>query len=239
MIHRMVSPCLLLMAPLASGAVSWTVTLDTITTSYSSQPDPFLGGTDSETRLTASGTPASPIDFSALGDTEFSITLQAPAGSVIQVSYPSGWDSAYFRAAMTSSGSSGTGAFIDNSPDIITMGYSLISGTDWSSSSTKKLQLPGVGGNLYSTYENMAVSVGSVYQFESITFTTTVPASYNEVLNPSGPSFYLITRVSSDSPLADAGPLVSLVSVPEPVTSGLLAAGGLVGLRRRRRVRPC
>lgn len=207
-----------------ADTVSVIGTLTVQTTSY---VDNFSIGTMAGSQLSvAAPLPAFSADFSALGDTEFSVTFQAPAGKAIELTVPTGFDTVRLGASYRGLTSSfGIGRFSTAAATVS------VGGASGESLPTTQgsVVLTGPGGDFKAVMANFgSLTPGKTYRFESITVSATVPAAYDVVFDDAIVStFQLFTTASFSGDAADPGQLLRLVDAPAAVPTPAAAAGGL------------
>jgi MYXO-CTERM domain-containing protein len=190
------------------------------------------------------------VDYSTLGDDPLSFTLKAPEGKAFDMQVPTWGSSSLVVVSLFGTITAGAGWF---SQELLTSGTSINStsaaglpvlGLD----SSSYVQLTGPGGDAFEVGGTASTLIpGAHYQFTSITWQTTVPASYNQNfvaqsnLNPATnePFTYFLARTQGAAGETSTDPgqwlrLVDTQSVPEPGMTALGALAGLTLLRRRR-----
>lgn len=182
------------------------------------------------------------FDFSALGEEVVTVTWAAPIGQMFFIEAPSTFTQSPSLLLQYSGGGSGstTGRFVDNSPML-----NLVGATGGLSVASSSVSLTGPGAPDSNAVFDFRVIFslvgGQSYSFESLSLTTTVPASYTGVFdNVAASSTRLsgsVSNADSFDPIpADPGQWVSLASsVPEPSSVMLSLFGGLCLLLMRRR----
>ena len=170
-------------------------------------------------------------DFGLLGDTQVSVTWQAPAGQFFEIAPPVGFDfpSLIFRV-QTDGGFSSSGSFdsFDLSLDIAGQ-----SGDALPTPNNTFLEGSGPGSLNLIAGVDIDLVAGEVYRFTSLTLTGTLPAGYNQNFNGVGLNARLIARTNDlTGTLPDPGAWVHVV--PMPGTAAMLGLGGLLAARRRR-----
>jgi hypothetical protein len=115
MINRTAYTCFSVMLALATASYASAGTIDTVGTmteqSNSYTPDSDPGSMSSRVRVNASDPLGSfTHDFSALGETEWTVTWQAPAGKAIEIAVPVGFDDIEVEFEFFA-GNSGVGSF--------------------------------------------------------------------------------------------------------------------------------
>jgi hypothetical protein len=190
------------------------------------------------------------VDYSTLGDDPLSFTLRAPEGKAFDMQVPTWGSSSLYVVSTFGTISAGAGWFRQ---DLRTSGTTVLSNVGAGLSvlgldAASTVQLTGPGGNAFEVIGSTSTLIpGAHYQFTSITWQTTVPASYNQNfvaqsnIDPATnePFTYFLARTQGAAGETSTDPvqwlrLVDIQSVPEPSSIGLLALGALAAARRRR-----
>jgi len=165
------------------------------------------------------GAPAPPgnftYDFGATaGADEISFTWSAPAGQMFQITAPDGWDTLEAQLDTRWGGVDNPGGGVsDTNPTVQIEGAAgepLVS-------SSKRIALSGPGGDYGFGFVTFALTPGKVYQFTSVTLSTTVPDTYAvdfDVPVDNTPTLDgRATKMGDPSP-PDPGQWITLVPIP-------------------------
>lgn len=210
------------------------------------QTNSFLpdDGDPDEFRSTASVSAAAPLGsfthaFSALGDTEWTVTWAAPEGKHIEIVIPVG--STGFGLQFEFGG--GTGSTSDGRfRELVTPVLDLAPGSAPfpSLENAVNFTLSGVGGDRTAAVLELddeggaLFTPGEIYRFTSLSATTTVPADYDLDWDNAIEFFNIRGSVSFDAADSPTDPGQWIRIVPAPGAAGLLALGALAATRRRR-----
>jgi hypothetical protein len=195
-------------------------------------------------QISAATLPDFNFAFSTLGDTDFSVTWQAPTNYLIQITPPSGFDfvqvlfnfytgNSYYNVGevippATVSLTDFSGNNLPNMPP----------STQFTGPQTATFPANNAGAFIIPTN----LPLGESFYLSSATVEFTVPAAYNVDFNAPILGFEVYGQAFSNQPnpnLAPANPgqWITLVQVPEPSSLILLSVAGLGVIARRRRKR--
>jgi hypothetical protein len=167
-------------------------------------------------------------DFGIVGDTQWTVTWQAPPGSRIEVTAPIGMNSLQLNASFGGGNvGGGVGNFQFTDP-MLTVGGLSGDSIDFSLGFVS-LAGPGIDDNVarFNASFFAFLNPGDTFSFDSLTFSGTIPASYDGVF--ATPIANFSVRETSDdggnTTLPDPGQWVRLTPVPEPSTFAMCAVG--------------
>ncbi|QDU35394.1 hypothetical protein KS4_34750 [Poriferisphaera corsica] len=178
---------------------------------------------------TSAPVPINP-DFSTLGDTTLSLNLKSstgrfyanfPKAGKLVLSFWTGNDISHLD-----------GAFTDNNP-LITFNDLQAAFTPTIKDPTTNVVFTGNSGDGNRFGFEIEIPENQPFSFESITFTTTVPAAYNKnfssIITGSDPLFHGYINDTT----TEHGQFLSLTPIPEPASISLLAIASLALTTRR------
>lgn len=245
-IPSIISGSLLLTLAIPASAVSYTYgdVLAAESTYYSpGYPEEFgMPGDDaiSQASIRIGNSPQNPFDadFSVPGPVELSYTWSAPAGQRIRVQTPAGYPAPTlsFHASGGSARRQGD-SFKPTQLESYTISFEGASGTILPSSayvflsgSVSPTMVLGFDFHVWFDLDE-----GENFTFESLSISTTVPASYSLSYDTTISDSYVAGQAYAPAGSASGGQWVSLEAVPEPSIAGLAALAALLGVARRRR----
>ena len=172
--------------------------------------------------------------FSGPGEDVVSVTWSAPAGKLIEIATPAGFDDIEVDFRLFSGGLYRAGGI---TPDTQVQfadfqGPALPSFTD-----NTLFSGPGPDGDGARVLFDYTLPAGETYRFSSVTATVTIPESYTMDFNSPTNQFGILGEAETSGletvVLEDPGQWIRLVDVPEPNSLALLGLGGLIVARRR------
>lgn len=163
--------------------------------------------TTSHLKVPVSTRPRFVFDFSAIGDETLVFRFKAPAGKIIQIAPPEGFENSFFQLAC-SFGTSGTNGGI--SPDL----EIVFEGLEGSPASFMKTSLLHNGGDVgqFSASSNLSGAV----RFKAVEVRLPIPESFNNSFDVDMKEFEIFGFASASlaSEVTDPGPWITLIEDP-------------------------
>ena len=175
-------------------------------------PDDFVGYSSSAQLDVPAPKGTFTQDFNTLGEVVWTVTWQAPAGHVIEIAPPAGWENGSLYVQFQA-GLSGGVSHYDTTPTLTLYGESGDSLGSYTGSSHYMMVRP-TSANTVNAVCSWDLTMGNTYRASAISLTTTVPAGINDNINAAIGTFNLGGYLSAYSATpADPGQWISIVAI--------------------------